>query len=275
MHPKPTFTTPPDWPSALNKYNSALTTLCSRAADSSRGDRLRKLDDVLWGTMRETVRDRGHMDATELKDLMEWKLSRGKFRPTLMSQITSNPATLVQKVTSAAYAVLKNVEKNGQILAAEPILKAIKICVELKGCGPATASAILKVYNDSVPFMSDEVLATFTTGKLQYTISAYKKMLDGLIIEAEELNDGSGAKEWTPGMCERAVWAWNIVENESTPKGATKYSDSEGVNDQKTIAAPGKRPTTENGTDSAKTSEDDDTSQTARRQSKRLKSSRK
>lgn len=46
---------------------------------------------------------------------------------------------------------------------------ALKALVELKGCGPATASAILSAADEQVPFMSDELLQE-AMGERKYTM---------------------------------------------------------------------------------------------------------
>ncbi|KND01924.1 hypothetical protein, variant [Spizellomyces punctatus DAOM BR117] len=57
--------------------------------------------------------------------------------------------------------------------------------------------------------MSDEALSLYSA-KLQYTVPAYKNLLEKLRAQAAELNKREGSDNWTAGKCERAVWAWCI-----------------------------------------------------------------
>ncbi|KAK3726646.1 hypothetical protein QZH41_012278 [Actinostola sp. cb2023] len=75
-------------------------------------------------------RSEKHLTKDELIQLMQWKLSRGKFRPRLIEFIKSNTPETITENTTLAFKQLPDVEK------------AIKKLSELKGVGPATASGI-------------------------------------------------------------------------------------------------------------------------------------
>lgn len=82
----------------------------------------------------------------ELSRLMEWKLARGKWRPRLLSFVSSLDDAVVRDASQKAFASVPDVSK------------AVSELTVLKGVGPATASAVLAAYApDVAPFMSDEV----------------------------------------------------------------------------------------------------------------------
>lgn len=66
---------------------------------------------------------------------------------------------------------------------------AIKILSELKGIGPATASAVLAAYRpDLAPFMSDEALAAALKGAKEYTPKKYVELTEALTAKAQVRN---------------------------------------------------------------------------------------
>lgn len=89
-----------------------------------------------------------YITTAELIRLMEWKLSRGKWRPRLQSFVSSLKDAVVRDASQKAFAALPDIPK------------AVLALTVLKGVGPATASAVLAAYAPEVaPFMSDEVLS--------------------------------------------------------------------------------------------------------------------
>ncbi|RFU74268.1 hypothetical protein TARUN_7993 [Trichoderma arundinaceum] len=88
------------------------------------------------------------MDLDDVKMLVEWKLRHGKFRPTLMSLVSSNPPSSAAQTIQFATKFYSSSKDAGS---------AIKILSELKGIGPATASLLLSVHDpQNVIFFSDE-----------------------------------------------------------------------------------------------------------------------
>ena len=55
-------------------------------------------------------------------------------------------------------------------LAEGDVDAAMNALIALKGCGPATASAILAVRDETIPFMSDELLIVSQDGVRKYTL---------------------------------------------------------------------------------------------------------
>ncbi|XP_039020827.1 uncharacterized protein LOC120152738 isoform X2 [Hibiscus syriacus] len=85
---------------------------------------------------------------SELSRLMQWKLTRGKWRPRLLDFVSSLDDSSVKSASQKAFHSLPDTSK------------AISELTVLKGVGPATASAVLAAYApETAPFMSDEELS--------------------------------------------------------------------------------------------------------------------
>eukprot|EP00960_Hanusia_phi_P061031 764708-Hanusia_phi.AAC.5 len=77
----------------------------------------------------------------------------------------------------------------------------IRLC-ELKGIGPATASALLAHLDpERFPFMSDEALEGCGMRR-EYTLEAYLAFAEALTSKAKELGS-----EWDAEKVGRAMWA--------------------------------------------------------------------
>ncbi|TPX61947.1 hypothetical protein PhCBS80983_g00833 [Powellomyces hirtus] len=200
---------PPSFSAAYASYSRALSMLCD-SKGAEKGPGLKMLDEWMFGDFAQSARKNGKMTSDELARVMEWKLSRGKFRPTLMALVKGNSSSAVESISKSAF------EKVGK----NDVVEAVKTLSELKGVGPATASAILSAHSPSVPFMSDESLSVFfPANKLPYTLPAFKTLLDMLQKKANELNKEDTTGDWTAGKCERAIWAWSTIERlERAPK---------------------------------------------------------
>ncbi|QGI59176.1 hypothetical protein CEK27_001301 [Fusarium fujikuroi] len=78
------------------------------------------------------------MKLDDIKNLVEWKLRHGKFRPTLMNLVSSNDANDAQEIVKQA---LEAYKKDADIEA------AVGVLTKLRGIGPATASLLLAVHD--------------------------------------------------------------------------------------------------------------------------------
>ncbi|KAF5646939.1 hypothetical protein F25303_5268 [Fusarium sp. NRRL 25303] len=88
------------------------------------------------------------MKLDDIKNLVEWKLRHGKFRPTLMNLVSSNDANDAQEIVKQA---LEAYKKDADIEA------AVGVLTKLRGIGPATASLLLAVHDPTrVIFFADE-----------------------------------------------------------------------------------------------------------------------
>ena len=100
-------------------------------------------------------------------------------------------------------------EVSGRAFAAleEDVATAVKIMAELRGIGPATASALLAAASQDVPFMSDEGWACIKgppLGAIKYGFKEYAIMADRLGARAAALGHPEG---WGARHIEQALWS--------------------------------------------------------------------
>ncbi|CAJ1080866.1 uncharacterized protein zgc:112496 [Xyrichtys novacula] len=143
-----------------------------------------------------------HVTHSELVKLMEWKLTRGKFRPRLQQLVASNSEDTVEKCSRKAFSLLPDVQA------------AIAELSTLKGVGPATASAVLAAgAPDQTAFMSDEAMESVPGLKpIQYTAKHYALFLERIVEQTEKLNKVDSQQDWTPHKLELCLWAMTIAE---------------------------------------------------------------
>ncbi|XP_038898859.1 uncharacterized protein LOC120086335 isoform X2 [Benincasa hispida] len=132
------------WREALSSYSSQIEALGK--------PNLASLDDFYRNELPRLLHKRNpnpYITTSELSKLMQWKLTRGKWRPRLLDFVSSLDESLVKLASQKAFQCLPD------------IFKAVSELTPLKGVGPATASAVLAAYApDVAPFMSDEELSS-------------------------------------------------------------------------------------------------------------------
>lgn len=133
------------WKEAINSYKSRI--------ESLNKPNLISLDEFYRDELPSLLHQRNpnpFMTTSELSRLMQWKLTRGKWRPRLLDFVSSLDDSTVKSASQKAFQSLPDVSK------------AISELTVLKGVGPATASAVLAAYApETAPFMSDEVNTKF------------------------------------------------------------------------------------------------------------------
>lgn len=214
-----------DWKAAYAKRGQYVALKEKKAIESlKRGKRKNKeelianmklveFDEFLFNELRETIKNRedgdDYMTLAELSKIMKWKLFRGQFRPRLQALIDSNKNKDVMECTKSAFKIIYkaiNKEKNN-IHDVEQLTSSIKALDKLKGVGVATASLILSIYTNIIPFMADEVMsnkypllkyfsflcvlqslmAISPGSKLKYDKKTYLNYVDKLITKCEHL----------------------------------------------------------------------------------------
>jgi len=161
--------------------------------DEKGGKKLVKLEQLCMDLSKRLHEDsRPTISKDELLQLVEWKFSKGKPRWALINLLKSNQPKSVEKCSTAAF---KQSEDGN-------ISEAMKCFCELKGVGPATASALLSLHRDDLfAFMDDEVIECLYDGKRGYTLKIYLDVNKQCTEIAEKLG-----KNWTSRRIGRALW---------------------------------------------------------------------
>lgn len=146
------------WKDSLSRYPDALNAREARQTKPG----LVLLDQFIWQELSDkfVLRDSPHVNGDEYSSVLRWKLKRGKWRPRLQKFADETPNEEIVKASEASFAALRK----GQTR------QALSHLVALKGCGPATASALLAAFDETVPFMSDELLLEAQGEKKKYTV---------------------------------------------------------------------------------------------------------
>ncbi|KAG9464484.1 hypothetical protein GDO78_019869, partial [Eleutherodactylus coqui] len=140
---------------------------------------------------------------------------RGKFRPRLKQMVSSNPASTVESCTRKAFQLLPDISA------------AIAELCQLKGIGPATASAVLSAgAPEMAAFMADEAVESVPgLSPIQYNAKHYLRYLEELRLKAEALSKAS-EEEWTPHRVELCLWTWKVAQK-LCPKLLESLEDEE------------------------------------------------
>uniref|UniRef100_A0A098M168 CG2446 CG2446-PC n=1 Tax=Hypsiglena sp. JMG-2014 TaxID=1550645 RepID=A0A098M168_9SAUR len=196
-------TDPTSWEAVLNVYQDVIEAMGSKKKKLIALDQWyqEELPKILAG------RKEKYLTKEELLKLMEWKLTRGKFRPRLQQLVAANPSKIVEEQTRKAFHQLPDVEM------------AVKDLNELKGVGPATASAILAAGAPEIAaFMADEVMETLPgLGPVQYSLKHYLLYMDKIQSCVKKLNKGNTTETWTAHLVEKCLWTWALAEKLRLP----------------------------------------------------------
>lgn len=133
----------------------------------------------------------------ELVWIVEWKMARGVWRARNLHLARSNPADQVESASQAAFG------------AADNERRALGLLAELKGVGPATASALLAAYQpERYPFF-DDIVAEQVPGLApgEFTIRAYLAYAEALRRRSSELSSSCPQGGWTAQRVGLALWS--------------------------------------------------------------------
>ncbi|KAL2529450.1 DNA binding [Forsythia ovata] len=177
------------WKEALNSYETQITSLDKPILIS--------LDNFYRTELPNLLHQRDpcpYITTTELSKLMQWKLTRGKWRPRLLEFVSSLKDDAVRAASQKAFGSLPNVSK------------AVSELVVLKGVGPATASAVLAAYApDVAPFMSDEAMEAAIGNSKDYSLKQYLVFAEKIQAKAKELSTEENM--FKPSDVEQALWS--------------------------------------------------------------------
>jgi hypothetical protein len=174
------------------------------------GSKLVELDQARQELGQKLVKQKTNATMTkdELLDIViPWKFTKGKARPALWGHLRGNSDSDVQSASKSSFqksskaALNENDDGSGAIAA---------LC-KLRGVGPATASAVLSVYQPSLfAFMDDEVIEALITDKKRgYTPKIFLEMNGKCCDLATKLNSNASDNSnecWTPARVGCALW---------------------------------------------------------------------
>jgi len=190
----------------FNLYPQALG--LKSQTKNKKPDELKKLDQWYHNELPKKIQSRakegGHLVHEELIQVIKWKLARGKWRPRLKELITMNTPRLVQLETKKAIR---------QLIKKEDLSSAIQAMCNLKGVGPAMASAVLSCAQpNKIPFMSDECMMALPDqeGSIDYTNKEYLRLVHHVQSASQRLA-GNGSSEWTPHKIEQVMFAHHVI----------------------------------------------------------------
>ncbi|XP_028562453.2 uncharacterized protein LOC114584619 isoform X1 [Podarcis muralis] len=187
---------PAYWRAVLNVYQDVVMAKASKKGKTIALDKWYQEELPIAVSGRKDK----HLTKEELVRLMEWKLSRGKFRPRLQQLVATNSSEMVESCTRKAFQLLPD------------IAAAMTELCKLKAVGPATASAILTSgAPEAAAFMADEAVESLPgLVPVQYTLKHYLLYLDGIQSCVKKLNEADAEQAWTPHRVEMCLWAWAI-----------------------------------------------------------------
>ena len=187
------------WLEAAASYDSCILAVSKKSKTTKQ---LVKDDHFFRNLLPKRLSDTGYLTHAELAQVTRWKLARGQWRP-LQNMVESNAPAAVEKWTAAAAAELNGGGTTGSVEVAS------KHLCELRGIGPATASAIISaMVPDRAPFMADEAIESVPGLQREYTDKAYRIFSASMRKRAKELRQlDTALGDWTAESVGRSLWA--------------------------------------------------------------------
>jgi hypothetical protein len=182
-----------DWLEAECAYSDRIARL-------QRGN-LVELDQWFHTDLPAAIKERKepHLTKEELCEALEFKMSRGKFRP-LRKLVASNDAGVVKATSKEAFVLADLVSSSLAESKTSSVFDDASDCLgdfkaamnklkELRGVGVATASLLLATYAPQLAaFMADEALECVVGRPFRYSFSEYYRFLEALTDKCVELN---------------------------------------------------------------------------------------
>lgn len=198
-----TKATPSQWSYVLSLYKEVLKQKAALRTKKGGPEELIKLDAWYQEQLPKTIQARKdkHLVHEELVKIMKWKLMRGKYRPQLLDLVRINTELAVKSTSKKAFRKLPNLSG------------AITALTNLKGIGPATASAILAAaFPEQAPYMADEsMLSTPGVEATDYTLAEYLNYAERIKTCTQQLAQKDPESTWTPHKVELVLWAHYVA----------------------------------------------------------------
>ncbi|KAG6009745.1 hypothetical protein E4U21_001494 [Claviceps maximensis] len=200
-----------DFQSLLAEYPAVAEAISESKGVKPGQKTLQQLDAYRYDEALRTfaVEEPPGMTLAEVKNLVEWKLRHGKFRPTLMSLVTSNDAQTTKAIISSAIKTYRasisrqaqqQTEQQQQQQNGNAAQKALDVLTKLRGIGPATASLLLSVHDpERAVFFSDEAYWWLCCGgkkdaPIRYSAKEYRLLCDRAGVLALRLGLAGGTR---------------------------------------------------------------------------------
>jgi len=199
-------TDPKEWKAALLQYDAAISVICKKKP------KLKEMDNWYRLEFHDAIHNGSPGTKTvqheQLLKVVDWKITRGKFRPLRHHIVKLSPSD----VEAASKRAFGHMDYDSETKAKTGLSKAIAELGSLKGVGPATASAVLAAaFPAKCAFMSDEAMAAALpecSDSQRYSAARGVELTETLRTRAEALTTCPQTKqEWTPTQVERALWA--------------------------------------------------------------------
>nr|POE85551.1 hypothetical protein CFP56_43867 [Quercus suber] len=199
-----------------------------------------------------------YLTKPELATLMDWKLSHGKFRPTLKSLIQQNSAESVCSTTQQGFGFLTPASDKSQLKLSITTLTA------LKGVGPATASLLLSVHDPAnVVFFGDEIFrwacydsvgAGGWSRPIKYSLAEYLMLAESVGRLRKRLGKGVRSLDVEMvGYVLGKIGSGQSINREKQSVGEIESRKRKGSRDKKAGTATKRAKTTTSGDDLANT----------------------
>jgi hypothetical protein len=224
------------WNKALGYYEDMLS--------QKGGDKLVELDKTR-AALELICKDMCITKDQLLDVVIPWKFTKGKPRNALKPLLQGNSEKNVEEcgkraleVAMEANCICKcdtNLTDKQREKQNELIKDAIGEMCNLKGVGPATASAVLSIfYPNLFAFMDDEVIEALYDGKRGYTLKIYEIVNERCAGICSGLNSLNESKVWTRYDVGKVLWTLaalkafgeletlNELLDKSTEEGSSK-----------------------------------------------------
>lgn len=226
-----TKATPEQWSYVLSQYKEVLKARAALRTKKGGPEELIRLDTWYQEQLPKIIQSRKppHILHEELTQIVKWKLMRGKFRPRLMDLVRINTESAVLTASKKAFRRRPS-----------ELSQAITALTNLKGVGPATASAILAAaFPDDVPYMADEsMLSTPGIEATDYTLAEYLNYAEHIKACSDRLRAADPDYHWTPHKVEMTLWTYylardmnlSVLDNMPHPSGKNHVKDTKSEN---------------------------------------------